>query len=118
MQPASSSLDQPQVGSGQSQPTGNDQTPTPTRFPVQPAGNDFATSAGANANSDAIAEAQLTHFVSRDDAVQGQNAPDVPDTPMPDAPTVHDIGASVHSLPQVSASVLCLQCVWDTIQSW
>ena len=92
-QPASSSLDQPQVGLGQYQPTGNDRTPTPTGFPVQyqPAGNDLTTSAGANANSDAIAEAQLTHLISRDDVAQGQNAPDVPEAPMPDAPTVHDI---------------------------
>ena len=53
MQSASSSLDQPQVGLEQYQPTGNDRTPTPTRFPVQyqPAGKDLTTSAGANANS-------------------------------------------------------------------
>ena len=82
-----------QVGLGQYQPTGNDRTPTPTRFPVQyqPAGNDLTTSARANTNSDAIAEAQLTHLISRDDAAQGQKAPDVPEAPMPDAPTVHDI---------------------------
>ena len=48
-------------------------------------------SAGVNANSDAIGKAQLTHLISRDDAVQGQNAPNVPEAPMPDAPTVHDI---------------------------
>ena len=65
-QPASSSLEQPQVGLGQHQPTGNDRTPTPTRFPVQyqPAGNDLTSSARANATSDAIAEAQLTHLIS------------------------------------------------------
>ena len=34
---------------------------------------------------------QLTHLISRDDAAQGQDAPNVPDAPMPDAPTVHDI---------------------------
>ena len=52
-QPASTSLDQPQVGSGQYQPTGNDQTPTPTGLPVQYqlAGNDLTPPAGANANS-------------------------------------------------------------------
>ena len=74
-QPASSSLDRTQVRSGQYQPTGNDLT----------------TSAGANANSDAIVEAELTHLFSRNDAAQGQDAPDVPDAPMPDAPAVHDI---------------------------
>ena len=42
-------------------------------------------------NSDAIVNAQLTHFISRDDAPQGQDAPNASDVPMPDAPTVHDI---------------------------
>ena len=42
-------------------------------------------------NSDAIVDARLTHLISRDDALQGQNAPNASDVPMPDAPTVHDI---------------------------
>ena len=70
-----SSLDQPQNGSGQYQPTGNDQTPL----------------AGDDLTSTAIVDAQLTHLISRDDAAQGQDAPHDQDTPMPDAPTVHDI---------------------------
>ena len=32
-----------------------------------------------------------THLISRDDAPQGQDAPNASDVPMPDAPTVHDI---------------------------
>ena len=35
--------------------------------------------------------AQLTHLISRDDAPQGQDAPNVSDVPMSDAPAVHDI---------------------------
>ena len=53
----------------------------------------FTPPAEANANSDAIVNAQLTHLISRDDAAQGQDAPNVPDAPMPDAPTVHDIAS-------------------------
>ena len=42
-------------------------------------------------NSDVIVNAQLTHLISRDDAAQGQDAPNVPDVLMPDVPAVHDI---------------------------
>ena len=81
-QPGTSLLDHPKGVSVQHQPSGNDLTPP----------------AGANSNSDAIAEAQLTHLVSRDDAAQGQNAPDVPEAPMPDAPSVHDIATPRHQI--------------------
>ena len=88
-----SSLDQPQDGSGQHQHTGNDQTPIPTGAPVvyQPSGNDLKPPAGANADSDAIVNAQLTHLVSRDDETQGQGATSNQDALMPDASMVHDI---------------------------
>ena len=42
-------------------------------------------------NSDVIDNAQLSHLISRDDAAQGQDAPNVPDVLMPDVPAVHDI---------------------------
>ena len=35
------------------------------------------------------------HLISRDDQAQGQDAPDVPDAPIPDAPTVHDIATPI-----------------------
>ena len=57
----------------------------------QPAGNNETSLAGDDLNSKVIVNAQLTHLISRDDAAQGQDAPDVPEAPMPDAPTVHDI---------------------------
>ena len=65
---------QPQGGLGQYQPTGNDQTPTPKGTPVvyQPSGNGLTLPAGANANSDAVVNAQLTHLISRDDQAQGR----------------------------------------------
>ena len=86
-------LDQSQGGLGQYQPTGNGQTPTPTGAPVvyQPFGSGLTPPAGANANSDAVVNAQLTHLISRDDQAQGQYALSVPDVVMPDAPAVHDI---------------------------
>ena len=68
------SLDQPHVGP----------------FQYHPAGNDLVTSAEANDYCDFIAEAQLTHLISRDDAEQRQNAHVVPEVPMPGAPIVHD----------------------------
>ena len=126
-QSASTPLDQPQGGSGQYQPSGNDQTPTPTGVPVQyqPAGNDLTPPSGANANSDAIAEAALTHLISRDDDAQGQDATSDQDAPMPDAPAVHDIATprrtiggrcrkrciSAQSCLTVNASVLPVVCV-------
>ena len=67
---------------------------TPQReFSVQyrPAGNDLAPLAGANSNFGAIAEAQLTHLISRDDAAQGQDALSDQDAAMPEVPTIHDI---------------------------
>ena len=67
--------DQPQGGSGQYQPAGKDQTPP----------------AGANADSDAIVDDQLTHLISRGDEAQGQGATCSQDALMPDASTVHDI---------------------------
>ena len=57
----------------------------------QPAGNNETPPAGEDLNSDAIADAQLIHLISRDDAPQGQDAPNASDVPMPDVPTVHDI---------------------------
>ena len=62
---------------------------TPGQY--QPAGNNETPLAGEDFNSDAIVDAQLTHLISRDDALQGQDAPNASDVPMPDAPTVHDI---------------------------
>ena len=122
---SASSMDQLQNGLVQYQPSGsNPEPPTAnTLGQYQAAGNNETPLAREDLNSDAIVEAQLTHHISRDDAAQGQDAPDVPDAPMPDAPTAHDIatprrtigdaanGASVHSLPQVSASVLPAVCV-------
>ena len=57
----------------------------------QPSGNDLTPPAGANSHSDATVDAQLTQLISRDDAAQGQDAPNVPDAPMPDGPTIHNI---------------------------
>ena len=57
----------------------------------QPAGNNETPLANEDLNSDAIVNAQLTHLISRDDAPQGQDAPNASDVPMPDTPTVHDI---------------------------
>ena len=48
-------------------------------------------SQGEDLNSDVIVDAQLTHLISRDDALQGQDALNVSDVPMPDVPTVHEI---------------------------
>ena len=53
--------------------------------------NDFTPPAGAKSNSNVIAEAQLTHFFSRDDDAQRQDATSDQDAPMPDAPTAHEI---------------------------
>ena len=54
-------------------------------------GNNETPLARDDLNSDVIVNAQLTHLISRDDAAQGQDAPNVSDVPMPDAPAVHDI---------------------------
>ena len=56
----------------------------------QPTGNNETPLAVVDLNSDAIVDAQLTHLISRDDAPQGQDAPNASDVPMPDTPTVHD----------------------------
>ena len=90
---AASSLDQPQGGLVQCQPTGNNPAP-PSMDALgqyQPTGNNETSLAGDDLNSDVIVNAQLTHLISRDDAAQGQDAPNVPDVLMPDAPAVHDI---------------------------
>ena len=91
-QPASS-LDQLQNGLVQYQPSGNDLEPPTTDAlgQYQPAGNNETSLAGDDLNSNVIVNAQLTHLISRDDAAQGQDAPNAPDVPMPDAPAVHDI---------------------------
>ena len=91
-QPASS-MDQPQNGLIQYQPTGTNPEPPTVRTlgQYQPAGNNETPLAREDLNSDAIVDAQLTHLISRDDALQGQDAPNVPDVLMPDVPTVHDI---------------------------
>ena len=60
----------------------------------QPSGNDLTPPAGANSNCDAITRAQLTHLISGDDAAQGQDAPNVQDAPMPDAPIVGKLWCS------------------------
>ena len=39
----------------------------------QPAGNNETPIAGEDLNTDAIVDAQLTHLISRDDALQGQD---------------------------------------------
>ena len=86
-------MDQPRNGLIQYQPTGTNEEPPTVRTPgqYQPAGNNETPLAGEDLNSDAIVDAQLTHLISRDDALQGQDAPNASDVPMPDAPTVHDI---------------------------
>ena len=91
-QPASS-LDQPQNGLVQYRPTGNNLEPPTTDAlgQCQPAGNNETPLAGDDLNSNVIVNAQLTHLISWDDAAQGQDAPNVPDVLMPDAPAVHDI---------------------------
>ena len=84
-----SSLDQPQSGSVQYQPSGSNPEPPTTDAlgQYQLTGNNETPLA----NSNVIVNAQLTHLISRDDAAQGQDAPNVPDVLMPDAPAVHDI---------------------------
>ena len=91
-QPASS-MNQPQSGLIQYQPTGTNPEPPTVRTldQYQPTGNNETPLAGVDLNSDAIVDAQLTHLISRDDAPQGQDAPNASDVPMPDTPTVHDI---------------------------
>ena len=86
-------MDQPQNGLIQYQPTGTNPEPPTVRTlgQHQPAGNNETPLTGEDLNSDAIVDAQLTHLISRDDAPQGQDAPNASDVPMPDAPTVHDI---------------------------
>ena len=72
---SASSMDQLQNGLVQYQPAGNNETPL----------------AREDLDSDVIVNAQLTHLISRDDAPQSQDAPNVSDVPMPDVPAVHDI---------------------------
>ena len=118
MQSAFLPLDQPQGGSGQDQSTGNDQTPTPMGAPVvyQPSGNDLTPPAGANANSDAIVDAQLTHLISRDDQAQGQGATSNQDALMPDASTGtrhrHSKTHDWWKMPQVVHQ--CTACLRET----
>ena len=120
-------MDQPQNGLIQYQPTGTNPEPPTVRTldQYQPAGNNETPLAGEDLNSDAIVDAQLTHLISRDDAPQGQDAPNASDVPMPgrslqcmtlplrDARLVEDAasGASVHNQPQVNASALAVICV-------
>ena len=90
----------------------------------QPAGNNETPLAGDDLNSNVIVNAQLTHVISRDDALQGQDASNVSDVRCQtyrqcmtllyqDASLEDDAanGASVHNLPQVNASVLPATCV-------
>ena len=90
---SASSLDQPQNGLVQYQPTGNNPEPPTTDAlgQYQPARNNETPLAGDDLNSNVIVNAQLTHLISRDDTAQGQDAPNVPDVLMPDVPAVHDI---------------------------
>ena len=90
-QSASSLLDEPQGGSGQYQPSGNNPTPLTTGASDQPTGNDQTPLAGEGLNSTAIVDAQLTPPISRDDEAERQDALRDDDAQMPDAPTVHDI---------------------------
>ena len=86
-------MDQLQNGLVQYQPSGtNPEPPTANALgQYQPAGNNETPLAREDLNSDAIVNAQLTHLISRDDAPQGQDAPNASDVPMPDVPAVHDI---------------------------
>ena len=87
-------MDQLQNGVVQYQPSGTNPEPPTAHASVQyqPAGSNNETPlAGDDLNSNVIVNAQLTHLISRDDAPQGQDAPNVSDVPMPDAPAVHDI---------------------------
>ena len=74
-------------------PSGSNPGPptTDTLGQYQPAGNNETPLERDDLNSDVIVNAQLTHLISRDDAPQGQDAPNVSDVPMPDVPTVDDI---------------------------
>ena len=86
-------MDQLQNGLVQYQPSGsNPEPPTANALgQYQPAGNNETPLARDDLNSDVIVNAQLTHLISRDDATQGQDAPNVPDVLMPDVQAVHDI---------------------------
>ena len=88
-----SSMNQPQSGLIQYQPTGTNPEPPTVRTldQYQPTGNNETPLAGVDLNSDVMVDAQLTHLISRDDAPQGQDAPNASDVPMPDTTTVHDI---------------------------
>ena len=92
---SASSLDQLQHGLVQYQPSGsNPEPPTANALgQYQPAGNNETPLARDDLNSDVIVNAQLTHLISRDDAPQGQDAPNVPDVLMLDIPAVHDIAS-------------------------
>ena len=74
---SASSMDQLQNGLVQYQPSGtNPEPPTANALgQYQPAGNNETPLAREDLNSDAIVNAQLTHLISRDDALQGQDAP-------------------------------------------
>ena len=86
-------MDQLQNGLVQYQPSGSNLEPPTAHASAQyqPAWKNETPLAREDLNSDAIVDAQLTHLISRDDAPQGQDAPNVPDALMPDLPTVHDI---------------------------
>ena len=70
-------MNQLQNGLGQYQPSGTNPEPPTVHAPgqYQPAGNNETPLASEDLNSDAIVDAQLTHLISRDDAPQGQDAP-------------------------------------------
>ena len=88
----------------------------------QPAGNNETPLAREDLNSDVIVNAQLTHLISRDDAPQGQDAPNVSDVPMPNEPTMHDIATPrrtiggrcrkwcISAQPPANANVLPAPC--------
>ena len=69
---SASPLDQPQIGTVQYQPSGNNLEPPSTDALGQywPTGNDETPLAGDDLNSDVIDNAQLTHLIFRDDACQ------------------------------------------------
>ena len=90
---SASPLHQTQGGSFQCQPTRNNLAPPTTDALGQYrlAGIDKTPLAADDLDSTVMVNAQLTHIISRDEAAQGHDAVNVPDAPMPDAPTAHDI---------------------------
>ena len=117
---SASSLDQPQIGSVQYQPTGNNLEPPTTDAlgQYQPAGNNETPLAGDDLNSDVIVDAAVT-MPCRDRTLlmfqtfRCQTHQQYMTLLHQDASLEEDAanGVSVHNLPQVNASVLPATCV-------